>query len=854
MHIQTKSPADIVKASKDTAQKKNASSALSLPSVPVFQFADGQEPEKEKQDPAEKKNAISKKTSAGSHIEEQKSRNAIAATVENMLYQRKAIDEEEHPLQLKEKESDELQPFKPLQKKENNTGLPGNLKSGIENLSGFSMDDVNVHYNSEKPAQLQALAYAQGTDIHIAPGQEKHLPHEAWHVVQQKQGRVKATMQMKGAIDINDDAGLEREADIMGSKAALNEASSNGTVSEKPAADTTVLQRVKVGMELTFSNDVLKYMHFDKKEYDKNPMPLDKWNGMSHTAYCKQIKKDYFKKWEKQVVKNNSTREGVTLETEDDQQGKGAAIGLNTMFNYSFVQSEDEDKSDEDKEITEKPDESTSETDKDKSPVPDQKTEEQDEKKDDIEPKDPLEDWWWDIDVDPMCLEIRAQPIDHTHLDTAMLQTIIQEDIFDVALNKLGLKTGYAGEGGGHISIDLESGFDNDYINVVKTLVHVELLQKKIDTMVQIIDVFDEKNAPYLFDPSRQLKGLHVIKDWLINLLNTPIEELKKEIEPQKSTTPPGKQKQKSAKSKKKDEPKTTGWDVELKKLAEILLNFHTSSQTPAQLNPPKGGDWHTPLHYQNINIQHTRSAERHILDEEARRVEFRRLVAQRSYAELMQVVHLIIGWVNQAKKTSNDTFLMTLGTTGNIEKITRTETDISTNQKNAEIISKEDKKRTKLSPGQLPEFGLDTDLPHDKEVPLIDPDINIKGEQGVERIIVESVVSMIKDKGYKTDKSILVVDGKAWHCYIRCVLHHFNMISKYDQVLQQLSDVNLSSGVTVGGATEALIQSKIVAAIAKEYHVEAIDVSHQITAISENAIGDKVTVLLTGAHFSLLQ
>ena len=107
---------------------------------------------------------------------------------------------------------------KPIQKKENNTGLPDNLKTGIENLSGFSMDDVKVHYNSDKPAQLQAHAYAQGTDIHIASGQEKHLPHEAWHVVQQKQGRVKPTIQMKGGLSINTDVGLEREADFMGEK------------------------------------------------------------------------------------------------------------------------------------------------------------------------------------------------------------------------------------------------------------------------------------------------------------------------------------------------------------------------------------------------------------------------------------------------------------------------------------------------------------------------------------------------------------------------------------------------------------------------------------------------------------
>ncbi len=106
-----------------------------------------------------------------------------------------------------------------IQKKENNTGLPDNLKSGIENLSGYAMDDVKVHYNSDKPGQLQAHAYAQGTDIHIASGQEKHLPHEAWHVVQQKQGRVQPTIQMKGKVNINDNADLEKEADVMGEKA-----------------------------------------------------------------------------------------------------------------------------------------------------------------------------------------------------------------------------------------------------------------------------------------------------------------------------------------------------------------------------------------------------------------------------------------------------------------------------------------------------------------------------------------------------------------------------------------------------------------------------------------------------------
>jgi hypothetical protein len=103
----------------------------------------------------------------------------------------------------------------------NKTGLPNHLKSGIEQLSGISLEDVKVHYNSKEPASLKAHAYAQGKDIHVAAGQEKHLPHEAWHVVQQKQGRVKPTLQ-KNNVNINDNEALESEATQMGEKALQN--------------------------------------------------------------------------------------------------------------------------------------------------------------------------------------------------------------------------------------------------------------------------------------------------------------------------------------------------------------------------------------------------------------------------------------------------------------------------------------------------------------------------------------------------------------------------------------------------------------------------------------------------------
>jgi hypothetical protein len=100
----------------------------------------------------------------------------------------------------------------------NRTGMPDHLKSGLENLSSINLSGVRVHYNSEKPAHLNALAYTQGQVIEVGPGQDRHLPHEAWHAVQQMQGRVRPTMLLKG-VAVNDNTRLEKEADLMGRKA-----------------------------------------------------------------------------------------------------------------------------------------------------------------------------------------------------------------------------------------------------------------------------------------------------------------------------------------------------------------------------------------------------------------------------------------------------------------------------------------------------------------------------------------------------------------------------------------------------------------------------------------------------------
>ncbi|MEG4230789.1 DUF4157 domain-containing protein [Microcoleus sp. Pol11C3] len=151
----------------------------------------------------------------------------------------------------------------------NQTGLPDRLKAGIEILSGYFIDDVRVHYNSDKPAQLQAHAYAQGTEIHLGAGQEKHLPHEVWHVVQQKQGRVQPTVQAHGA-NINDAPSMEQEADVMGQKAlklASADANSKEVVlkQDTPKVTTATVQLITVDdSDIDKTYEIIPYGQTDK--------------------------------------------------------------------------------------------------------------------------------------------------------------------------------------------------------------------------------------------------------------------------------------------------------------------------------------------------------------------------------------------------------------------------------------------------------------------------------------------------------------------------------------------------------------------------------------------------------------
>ena len=159
-------------------------------------------------------------------------------------------------------------------KNPNNTGIPDALKTSIEQLSGYSLDDVKVHYNSDKPALLGAYAYAEGTNIYVGPGQEKHLAHEIWHVVQQKKGIVKANTQLgndSGTL-ANTETSLENQATKMGSKATETKITEEDTELKTATASGPVQMLTQPNQNVIHAGD--DEMDLSSEQQDKQIVAL----------------------------------------------------------------------------------------------------------------------------------------------------------------------------------------------------------------------------------------------------------------------------------------------------------------------------------------------------------------------------------------------------------------------------------------------------------------------------------------------------------------------------------------------------------------------------------------------------
>ncbi len=115
----------------------------------------------------------------------------------------------------------------PIQAK---TAGAGGALAKMERAFGQDFSKVRLFPDSRRAADMGAVAFTQGSDVHFSPGSwQPHsaagqalLGHELAHVVQQRQGRVKPTGRIGGA-PLNDSPTLEQEADRMGARAAAGQ-------------------------------------------------------------------------------------------------------------------------------------------------------------------------------------------------------------------------------------------------------------------------------------------------------------------------------------------------------------------------------------------------------------------------------------------------------------------------------------------------------------------------------------------------------------------------------------------------------------------------------------------------------
>ena len=142
------------------------------------------------------------------------------------------LEDTEQPVQVKcftETSKEPLQRQLATETEESTDKLPPNVEANMEASFGTDFSGVRIHQDSQADS-LGALAYTQGSDIHFAPSQydvhtqggKELLGHELAHVVQQSDGRVGTTGDVKG-VPLNDDPALEREADDLGARAARGE-------------------------------------------------------------------------------------------------------------------------------------------------------------------------------------------------------------------------------------------------------------------------------------------------------------------------------------------------------------------------------------------------------------------------------------------------------------------------------------------------------------------------------------------------------------------------------------------------------------------------------------------------------
>ena len=545
---------------------------------------------------------------------------------------------------------------------ENRTGLPDALKTGVECLSGFSLDDVRVHYNSSKPAEVEALAYAQGSEIYMGPGQEQYLAHEAWHVVQQKQGRVEPTLQMKG-VAINDDVGLEREASVMGKRAVSGQSMgampSNNAHLTPESEPHHITQSFEPPMQLFYDPDELKrdgpnlgdaLLYIQQKGQDilKNYQIIyqqNEWGNKSITGGLKRhgeiirniraepglpgtINRQYEKDDILEIIQNlnileQETQTWTIVNREpafNQENAHDIKIGTEFTFSNRHLQTVRVGEGSEEKAepfITRWTDYVRR-----RAPRPN------------VGPAAGAKSryaqtfsymigdnnntpWSWTLDVDEGCLETQTQPSTLPELTTdPIIKRIISEHIFAGAREVDLAPDPTASGGGGHISIDAETAFGKSAEAFLEFCSH---LQKSYGGWQEYFQDEDRLNAPWLVE-MESTKGKKPLERFNASITDflTQVGEGNMDL---------GKAVQ------------------EIKKFNQTLINLEVEKMREDPRNRERVQNVaHNPDHYQAVNIEHMSE------DAGRARLELRRIPAQENPAKLKNDINFIFELISRTR------------------------------------------------------------------------------------------------------------------------------------------------------------------------------------------------------------
>lgn len=565
----------------------------------------------------------------------------------------------------------------PIQQPKNETGLPDQLKSGIENLGGFAMDDVKVHYNSSKPAQLQAHAYAQGTEIHIAPGQEKHLAHEAWHVVQQKQGRVKPTLQLKG-IAINDDSALETEADVMGEKAMgaavqgkMKQSAEANSFGANPAIQRVVLSKVYTKTKKAGGG-------FLDRFYSSH-------DGSKEFATFEEAA-EYDAEFEDEF---DSEERYPTNFSYYNQRATSVATGLQGPHSLSHTSL-----------------------------------------------------------AYRLNLKLEAATFD----DVAAIRALVAEQVPSI--------------GAFRTILDREKprGMKDDQYR--RTLLDYELLLNQLEQTMALRASF---NRDRVHEIIMRLLQMHPYTAY-----GKGSSTGKKNI---------------GGKSERKEDAFDEAFDNGAERSFRSAKGYAEFRAMRSKLWPEE---------------------EQESSDE-----------SKEDDAEMKDMTASSAAARSRSRSPGK-------GRGREKEKSSSSARDASRSRSRG---------RRKGASGSA-------------EV------LNIRAERGIDAEILESVRYEMGRSRLGITGSMLVVSGRSWSCYVRCVLHHFGGIGRYRDVISalELQRIDLRDGVAIGGRQERDIQEIITRITGHEYYVTATDARSGDRDTSRRQRGDRVSLVLTGAHFSLLE